>query len=360
MSQPTDPDRLRLFFELSLSLLCTAEAGSNTFEDLNPAWEEVLGWTREELRSRPFTEFIHPDDLGPTFAIIEDMVTRGLNAVNFENRYRHKDGHWVWLSWVGLVREGTFCSAARDISAEKAALTELQQANAELAEFAYAASHDLQEPLRAITGHLDYVDPSGLDERSQRSLAHVLEGAQHMQRLVEGLLSWSRVGTRGAGRTAEPLGELVGRAVRLLTADVEATRAEILVDSDLPVLLVDRTQFVRLLQNAIANSLKFRHPDRRPRIHISAGQDSDHWVIRVADDGVGFEPERAERAFQIFQRLHPRSRYPGTGVGLALVRRIAQQHGGTVMLEGAPDKGATLTVRLPIGPHASLGETPCA
>ncbi len=350
MSESPDPERLRLFFELALSPLCTAEAGSNTFADLNPAWEAVLGWSREELRSRPFTDFIHPEDQASTFAIIGDMVERGLPAVNFENRYQHKDGRWIWLSWVGTVRDGTFYSAARDISQEKAALLELQQANAELAEFAYAASHDLQEPLRAITGHLSYVDASELDERSSKSLEHVLEGAQHMQRLVEGLLTWSRVGTRGGERVAVPLGELAARAVRLLSAEIAATEAEITIEGDLPVLVVEPAQLVRLLQNAVSNSLKFRMPDRAPRVRISARRDGQSWVIVVSDEGIGIEPERAERAFQIFQRLHPRSEYPGTGVGLAVVKRIAQQHGGTVRLDGAPGQGARLSVRLPLSP----------
>jgi PAS domain S-box-containing protein len=349
MSEP-EHNPYRHFFELSLSLLCTAEAGANTFSELNPAWEDVLGWTLDELRSRPFTEFIHPDDLAPTFAIIEDMVARGLPAVNFENRYRHKDGRWVWLSWVGAVRDGTFYSAARDISEEKAAREELERANTELSEFAYAASHDLQEPLRAITAHLGFLNPAGLDERSLRSMKHVLEGATHMQALVEGLLEWSRIGSQAGDRTPEPLGELVGMAARLLAAEIGAAGADVTIRGDLPILLVDRTQFVRVFQNVLANAIKFRAPDRRCEIVVSAERDGHDWVISVADNGVGIDPDRAERAFQIFQRLHARSKYPGMGVGLALVKRIVKRHGGDVWLEGRPGEGATVSFRLPLPP----------
>ncbi len=111
-----DTERLQIFFDLSMSLLATADADTGQFVDLNPAWEQTLGWSLEELRARPFVEFIHPEDLDRTNALVMDMIERELPAVNFENRYLHKEGHWVWLSWVGVVHEDRFYSAARDIT----------------------------------------------------------------------------------------------------------------------------------------------------------------------------------------------------------------------------------------------------
>lgn len=351
-SRVSTPDFAR-FFDLSLSLLCTAEGGSNTFDQLNPAWEKTLGWTREELRSRPFTEFIHPDDLEGTFAIIGDMAERGLPAVNFENRYRHKDGSWVWLSWVGTLRDGTFYAAARDISEYRRTLDELERVNRELSHFAYAASHDLQEPLRAITGHLGFVDAAPLDDRSRRSLEHVRDGAEHMQRLLQGLLEYSRVGTAGGTFEATPLAEPVAGALRTWQAQLDAAGAEVEVASDLPVVRVDGVQVRRLVENLLSNALKFRHPERPLRVTVDAERIGGDWALRVRDNGVGLAPERAERAMQIFQRLHRRSQYPGMGVGLALVKRIAQRHGGDAYIEGKPNEGATVTVVLPHAPGGS-------
>jgi len=266
-SQTPPEDRLARFFELSLGLLCTADAtgGSNTFQDLNPAWETVLGWTREELRSRPFTDFIHPDDLAPTYAIIGDMVERGLPAVNFENRYLHKDGSWVWLSWVGSVREETFYSAARDVSETRRMVLELRRANEELAQFAYAASHDLQEPLRAITGHLGFVDDTGLDERSRASLGFVREGAEHMQQIIAGLLEYSRLGSGEISREPQSLTEIVDVACRMLGPVIERSGAVINVPRDLPDVCMDRVQGVRIFQNVLGNALKFGKPGSRRR-----------------------------------------------------------------------------------------------
>lgn len=146
-----DPGKLQQFFDISRSLLCTADAATNTFVDLNPAWERTLGWSLEELRARPFTEFIHPEDLQPTFAIIAEMVQHGREAVQFENRYRHKDGSWVSLSWYGVVRGGQFYSSAWPITEYKQTLEALKLANAELRRLADAASHVQQETLAALS-----------------------------------------------------------------------------------------------------------------------------------------------------------------------------------------------------------------
>jgi len=340
-------DRFEKFFHLSRALFCTANGETNRFEALNPVWEDTLGWTLEELRSRPFTEFIHPDDLQPTFDIIADMQQRGLDAVDFENRYLHKTGSWVRLSWHGTFLDGSFYATARDVTAYHRTLDDLQAANRELTQFAYAAAHDLQEPLRAITGHLRFVPTDGLDERARASLGHINDGARHMQALLDGLLEFSRIGSRGTPFEPTPLGDPVTWAIRTLAGTIEEEQAEVLVQGTLPTIVVDPLQMRRLFQNLLSNALKFRKDDTPPRVVVDALDEGTDWVIRVADNGVGLNPDRAERAFQIFQRLHRRSKYPGSGLGLALVRRIAQRHGGTAWIEGSIGEGATVSVRLP-------------
>ena len=355
MSTETLPTTdLQRFFELSLSLLCTAEAGSNRFKDLNPAWETTLGWSRDELRARPFTDFIHPDDLQPTFDIITDMAERGLPAVNFENRYLHKDGHWVWLSWVGMIRDGMFYSSARDVSDYVQKTAQVRTAHAELSQFAYAASHDLQEPLRAITSYLGLVDSSSLDEGSRSAMAQVREGAVHMQRLIDGLISVSGVETEGRDLDPVALHDVVSRALGALAQQIADSAADITV-GPLPTVAGDDDQLATVFEHVIGNAIKYARQGEPPRATIETTDEGVTWLLEVTDQGVGIVPERAERAFQIFQRLHRRSEYDGVGVGLSLCRRIVERHGGRMWMKGAEGEGVTVSIRLPKMPAPAEG-----
>lgn len=342
-----EPDKLKHFFEVSLSLLCTADAATTTFVDLNPAWERTLGWSLDELRSRPFTAFIHPDDLAPTFAVITEMVDQGRDAVNFENRYRHKNGTWVWLSWYGVVKDGTFYSAAQPITAYKHALEALSQANAELSHFAYAASHDLQEPLRAITAHLEFVDPAAFDPETRRSLAFVRAGGQRMQQLLDGLLAYARIDSSPREPSHVPMTRPLHAAIDGLHRAIQESGASVDISGTWPTLNVDEVQVVSLFQNLLANAIKYRKPGSAPRIAVAAEPDGEGFTFRVRDDGVGFTAANPERAFQLFQRLHRGSAYEGMGVGLALVKRIAIRHGGRVGIESTVDVGTAVWVWLP-------------
>lgn len=345
MDEDVAPERLRAFFDVSMALLCTADAETNTFVDLNPAWESVLGWTRAELRSRPFTELLHPDDKAPTFAIIQEMLDQGRLAVNFENRYLHKDGHWVWLSWFGRIDEGVFYSSARDITAYKEAAERLEQANQELRHFAYAASHDLAEPLRGIVGHLSLLDNEPLSADVRERVASVQGAAIRMKGLLDGLLRLSRVESAGeAGRVvsmARPLQD----AMETLGDRIAETGAELTTEGSWPSLRVDRDQMTQVFQNLLSNSLKYHKGV--PRIAVRAEQEGQGFRFSVTDDGVGFDPRRADRAFQLFQRLHRRSQFPGMGIGLALVKRIVHRHRGTVGITSAVGEGTTAWFWLP-------------
>ena len=327
-------------------MLCTAAEDGLRFADLNPEWERTLGWSLEELRSRPFTDFIHPDDLEPTYAIIREM-REGAPALNFENRYRAKDGSWVWLSWASVLRGGVFYAAVRDVTAYKEVVEALEERNAELGQFAHAASHDLQEPLRAIIGHLGYVRTEGLDEDSLRALRSVGDGAARMQELLEGLLAYARIDTQGKRFQPTAMSEPIEGAITSLNDAIQRSGARVTVQEMLPRLAVDTAQMSQVFQNLIANAVKYHKPDVAPEVTITAEPDGAGFRFCVADNGVGFEQSRAERAFVMFQRLHRRSQYDGLGVGLALVRRIVQRHGGRTWLEGAVGRGACAYVWLP-------------
>ncbi|MCY2928001.1 MAG: ATP-binding protein [Planctomycetota bacterium] len=224
---------------------------------------------------------------------------------------------------------------------------ELQRSNHDLEQFAYVASHDLQEPLRMVTsfgGILEERYRPVLDDKGREYLSFIVEAGQRMQSLVRGLLEYSRV--RGRGRP-EPvaLGECVQEALANLKTSLEEAGATIAV-GELPTVQADRRQMTQVFQNLIGNAVKFRS-DKPPRVELSARPDKGQWLVRVADNGIGVDPKYAGQIFQIFHRLHTRDKYPGTGIGLAICRRIVEGHGGKIWMEPALDGGSTFWFTLP-------------
>lgn len=219
---------------------------------------------------------------------------------------------------------------------------ELARSNAELQQFAYIASHDLQEPLRMITSYLQLLEhryKDQLDESANDFIGYAVDGAARMKTLINDLLAYSRVQTRGKPFEWVDCNESVEQAIANLKLAIEDNQAIILRDP-LPEILGDRTQMIQLFQNLISNALKFRTTEV-PTIRISAELQSDQWLFRVQDNGIGIEAQYAERIFVIFQRLHNRSEYPGTGIGLAICKKITERHGGRIWVESQPREGAT-------------------
>ena len=334
------------FFDMTLALFGTARREGNTFENMNPAWERTLGWTREELCSRSFISFVHPDDVQPTLDMISEMDD-GAPAVHFENRYQHKDGSWVWLSWVTVLEDGVYYAAAIDVTPYKVSEAMVSAANAELKQFAYGASHDLREPLRGISGHLALVDGTGLDAQSLESLQYAKAGAQQMQRLLDGLLSYTRVAAAVSQPAIVSMAKVFQDSLMQLDAAIRESNASIHSDGVMPSLYVDATQMTQVFQNVLANAIKYRKPGQPPSITVNSRPQSGGWLFEVVDDGVGLEPKDTERAFVIFQRLHRRSEYEGAGIGLALVKRIVHQHRGRSGIRSEPGNGTTMWFWLP-------------
>jgi signal transduction histidine kinase len=237
----------------------------------------------------------------------------------------------------------------------------LLASNRELEEFASVAAHDLQEPLRKIQAFGDRLAASvgaRLDEREQDYLSRVIGAATRMRALVDSLLNYSRITRRGNPFEPVDLNEIVDRALSDLEVMTASSESRVERD-DLPTIHGDPEQLHRLMVNLVGNALKYRHPDRSPVIRIRGTQlDGDQpeaerrYEIAVEDNGIGFEPEYADRIFGVFQRLHGRAEYEGTGIGLAICRRIVERHGGEISAEGRPGEGATFTLRLPMN-HAA-------
>ncbi|GIH78002.1 sensor histidine kinase [Planobispora longispora] len=237
---------------------------------------------------------------------------------------------------------------------------ELKRSNTELEQFAYVASHDLQEPLRKVASFTQMLEQryaDQLDDRARQYIAFAVDGAKRMQELINELLTFSRVGRITRDPVTFGLGDVVAAALRNLSAAIEDAGAEVEV-GDLPVISGDRSQFVMLWQNLIGNAVKFRHPDRAPVIRIEAWREGPEWCVSVADNGIGIDARFAEKIFIIFQRLHTRDAYPGTGIGLAICRKIVEYHHGRIWLDTDHTGGTRFVVALPAADEPPAGGEP--
>jgi light-regulated signal transduction histidine kinase (bacteriophytochrome) len=232
---------------------------------------------------------------------------------------------------------------------------ELRRSNEELWQFASIVSHDLQEPLRMISMYVQLLSQryqGKLDAEAGEYFEYILEGTSRVQDLILNLLEYSRVQTRGAPFVATDCNETLAQVLRSLRLSIEETRAVVTIDP-LPTVSADQTQLGQLLQNLISNALKFHGPEP-PQIHVTARPNGQEWLFSVRDQGIGLDPAYAEKIFVIFQRLHTRREYPGTGLGLALCKKIVERHGGRIWVTSQPGNGATFFFTLPRG---SLNET---
>jgi PAS domain S-box-containing protein len=482
----TDRDRVKkerdLLFNLSSDMLCVV-GFDGYFKQLNPAWQRTLGWTVEELMSKPCTDFIHPEDLRSTVDTLTpkpgEGPSPGAGAITFENRYACKDGSYRWMSWnshlsldeqliVGVARDITGQRKADETRAMLAAIVEtsdasiigetldgeivawnpgaermygytskeaiggaismlippdrsneesdmlgrirtgervppyetarmtqggkridvwlaaspirdaggrvigtsrisrditrikeieqevkrkadeLAQSNAELERFAYIASHDLQEPLRMVTSYTQLLAKryaGKLDKEADEYIAFAVDGSNRMRALINDILAYSRIGTRGKPFEPTSVQTVLDDAIGNLENAIKESGA-VITHTSLPTVLVDGSQLVQVFQNLIGNAIKFRREDP-PRVHVSAEQTGTEWVFSVHDNGIGIDSKYFDRLFVMFQRLHGRSDYPGTGIGLALSKKIVERHGGRIWVESKLGEDSTFHFTIP-------------
>lgn len=332
--------------------------------------EKLTKHTAEEMATMSFMEFFSKDERDR----VKDAIAKGFNSgeVAFEADFLRKRGSTIPYSMTGvrivIGDKPLLAGVGIDISERRRAEEELKRLNSDLArsnreleQFAYVASHDLQEPLRMVSSYTQllarrYKDK--LDDDARDFIGFAVDGATRMQQLIQDLLAYSRVTTRG--REAEPVdsGDAFREALGNLEFLIEETGAEVLADG-LPSVLADRTQLVQLFQNLVGNAIKFRKPDSAPRVQVSAVKDPSglhladqtisNWIFSIRDNGIGIDSKYFERLFIIFQRLHTQNQYPGTGIGLALCKRIVERHGGKIWVESNPGEGSTFhfTLRAP-------------
>ena len=218
----------------------------------------------------------------------------------------------------------------------------LERSNKELEQFAYVASHDLQEPLRMVASYTELLEErykGELDEKADKYIGYAVDGAKRMQRLINDLLVLSRVNTRGKPFETVNCNDLVEKVLQGLGSTLNEKQAQIKADP-LPTLTGDHTQLFQLFQNLISNAVKF-HGAEKPVVKISAKQDNSEWIFSIRDNGIGIDPEFFDRIFVIFQRLHERDAYQGTGIGLSIAKKIVERHGGKIWVESEPGAGST-------------------
>jgi PAS domain S-box-containing protein len=350
---------LARLFAMSPDLL--AAAGFDGLLKLfNDAWEHQLGWTREELQVKPYLEIVHPDDREATRAQIARLAD-GETIAEYVCRLLCKDGTIRHMAWSGGPGDEAFYIVGRDVSERLAMERELARraerlaaTNAELQDFAYTASHDLSEPLRMVASFLGLLDRragGALDDKSREYLRQASGGAVRMRHLIDDLLLYSRVANEEPRREQVDLKALVDDVLEVLGPAIAEERARVVVD-DLPTLEAEPTQLTQLLQNLIGNAVKFHPPGAPPTVRVTARRTIGACVVTVADDGIGIPPADQERIFAMFTRLHGREEYAGTGIGLAICRRIAERHGGRIYVESDVGSGAAFHTLLPDQPAA--------
>ena len=327
----------------------------------NPALTRMLGYSEEEFQEMSFAMFTHPDDIERDATLYRELVAGGRERYSIEKRYVRKDGTVCWgRLGVSSIRgeDGVLKYAigtVEDITARRAMAEKLrrsnedyQRSNRDLEHFAYAASHDLQTPLRKIKNfaiHLeDEFGEQLQDPMAQKYLRFIIGGAERAQALVNGLLQFSRTG-RTVNMKMTSLEEAVSDALVVLEDDIKDKGAVVEV-GELPQVYGDRMLLTRVFQNLVGNAIKFRHPERRPEVRIESRYGGGDYVISVADNGIGIDVAHAERIFLIFQRLGHKN---GTGLGLSLCKRIVERHHGRIWVESEPGKGSTFLFTIPNG-----------
>ncbi len=369
----------QLFQSVPVGIFRTSRSGEVL--EANPGSVRILAYPNRQtlIGSDSAAYWLNSEDLQRFIKTVadEDLLE------GFETQFRRYDGQQIWVRLSTqamrdadgrvLFYEGTLEDVSIRAIAEKElkdTALELQRSNIELANFAYVASHDLQEPLRMVSSYLQLLQrryQGQLDSDADEFIDFAVDGAVRMKALINGLLAYSRVGTRGKEFAPMDCNIALSKMCANLKLAIKDHDA-IVTHDPLPIVMGDETQLVQLFQNLIGNAIKFRGT-QAPRVHISVERTSEGtiehsdcennesaevWQFAVKDNGIGIDPQYAERIFTIFQRLHGKDEYPGTGIGLAICKKIVERHGGRIWVESTPGEGAAFYFTIPANAEVQI------
>jgi PAS domain S-box-containing protein len=348
----------RSLIEASIDPLVTI-GPNGKITDVNDSTEDVTGYSRDHLIGTDFSDyFTEPDKARKGYQLVFEKG----KVIDYPLEIHHRNGDITPVLYNASVYSdengkviGVF-AAARDITELKKAeellklkINELARSNAELEQFAYVSSHDLQEPLRMIASYLQLLErkyEGKLDKKADKYIHFAVDGATRMQNLIDDLLTFSRVTTQANEFELTDIEVILNRVLTNLSVSIKENSATI-THGTLPEIMVDGTQMTQVLQNLINNALKFRSKDN-PKIHISASQEDKYWLFSVKDNGIGIDPKYSERIFEVFKRLHKKRDYPGTGIGLSICKKIVERHGGRIWVDSKLGEGSTFYFNIPV------------
>jgi PAS domain S-box-containing protein len=342
---------------------------SATLMQVNRSMCEITGYAAHELLSMNLGEITHPDDAETEAPLARQLLAGEIPNYRLEKRYLRKDGAVVWVMHSASTVHDTTgrllfgIAQVEDITERKRAeeglahanaelevrAQELERSNLDLQQFAYAASHDLSEPLRMVSSYVQLLAKrygDKLDSDAEEFIGFALDGVVRMQALIDGLLMYSRAGTTDYATDPVDCNEIMDATLLMLKTAIAERDAEVTYDP-LPTVTGDANQLAQLLQNLVGNATKFVE-EGPPRVHVSAEREGPEWHFRVTDNGIGIDPAHVERIFNVFQRLHGRGEYPGSGIGLAICKRIVERHGGRIWVESEPGHGSTFNFTIPV------------
>ena len=346
-------ERFRFMAESMPQKIFTAEPdGQGGY--LNRQWIEFTGLTFDRIKNWSWTQFIHPDDLEENLRLWKHSIDTG-EPFHFEHRFRRADGEYRWhLSRAHAMRKedgyiSIWIGSSTEIHEQKEKEEALRRANDDLQQFAYAASHDLQEPIRNVAVYSEIIArryrDQPLDAEGQQYLGFLREGGRRLATLINDLLAYTRAGMMEVQGTPVDSTMVLSDSLSSLAEAVRESDAKVTSDV-LPQVYIGEAHLQQVFQNLIGNALKYRGPEA-PHIHISAARSGAMWCFSVRDNGIGIDPKYKETIFGVFKRLHHDRTYAGTGIGLAICQRVVERYGGRIWVESELGKGATFFFTIP-------------
>ncbi len=329
-----------------------------SIKESNLATSAMLGVERRDLIDKRLSTFVAPQSHESLYLHFRRLA-QGKGQQKHTFLLRRQDGNEVHVQFFSNLVDGGAVKGFRSILTDVSELRDAQQkqkeygedlerSNTDLMQFAYVASHDLQEPLRMVTAYLSLLERRYSDKLDPKGLEYIhiaVDGGTRMRELINDLLDYSRLEMEGKPFTPVSMNTVVTKAVASLKGSIDESQAEIMVGT-LPTIEAHENQMTQLMQNLIGNAIKF-HGSERPRVRISASESGEGWVFSIKDNGIGFDPAYAEKIFLLFQRLSTEKKYPGSGIGLAIAKRIVERHGGRIWVESELGKGATFFFTVP-------------